>query len=124
MDNRDAVIALQSRRIAELSGRLETVTGERDVLLLQLEQLRCQLTAPLNRSVLGPTAGSRGTHPHDGDTATAECLRTRKPPRTRGLGNQLVQLCDVNPPAVWLVRCSVDSMVTDYRCLQKPFWYR
>ena len=43
MDNRDAVIALQSRRIAELCGRLEAVTGERDVLLLELQQLRCQL---------------------------------------------------------------------------------
>ena len=43
MDNRDAVITLQSRRIAELCGQLETVTGERDMLLLELQQLRCQL---------------------------------------------------------------------------------
>ena len=55
MDNRDAVIALQSRRIAELCGQLETVTGERDMLLLELQQLRCQLElrelSALSRSV-------------------------------------------------------------------------
>ena len=43
MDRRDAVIAQQGRRIAELSAELEAVSGERDVLLLELDQLRCQL---------------------------------------------------------------------------------
>ena len=43
MDGRDAVIAQQGRRIAELSAELEAVSGERDMLLLELDQLRCQL---------------------------------------------------------------------------------
>ena len=43
MDSRDALIAQQSRQIAELSTELEAVSGERDMLLLELEQLRCQL---------------------------------------------------------------------------------
>ncbi|XP_037094729.1 IQ motif and SEC7 domain-containing protein 2-like isoform X2 [Pollicipes pollicipes] len=71
MDNRDAVIQLQSRRIAELSAELEAVAGERDVLLLELDQLRCQLELH-DLSAASPAASTMP--PADGPSAASSSL--------------------------------------------------
>ncbi|KAF0310351.1 hypothetical protein FJT64_018623 [Amphibalanus amphitrite] len=90
MDNRDAVIALQSRRIAELCGQLETVTGERDMLHLELQQLRCQLelrelTAHTSFSVLCPFVCALPT-----DIPVAAVIISVGPSQTAGHHRRLV----------------------------------